>query len=204
MPMGRNITKILGASLVLTCILSACDPQKVPSNKGKFFDMVGLVDQQVGSLVKSQANLTKEAVIDGDTNQTALLMDSTQWAEALAFFKEGDINRPNLQDAYQVTEGLKDDKSNLLITTYNALNTAENGVTCLKVYYLRDPEKPMRVEAEIRENNLLYTAHKKLSMWFMETLEQEPVLIAYGLEGYQKIVLKDTIKFKIHNRVDYP
>ncbi len=81
-----------------------------------------------------------------------------------------------------------------MVRRYRA--TQEIPVLELQFYYFNQFKNLKKIEAIYRQQNLLYASTRHLSMEF-EEVEGKPVLIAYRIEGAQKMFLGDSVKYSV-------
>ena len=186
----RKPTAVL-FSLLLPMVLASC--QKNSRQAGSYFD--SLVAAQVSYLSKGKASLVKKATLDGKQDQFNFTPDSTTWENELSIFRQLSVfERPSYRQAYRIEDGIKDDKSNLMVRRYRA--TQEIPVLELQFYYFNQFKNLKKIEAIYRQQNLLYASTRHLSMEF-EEVEGKPVLIAYRIKGAQKMFLGDSVKYSV-------
>jgi hypothetical protein len=185
------------ALLFFAVLVSGCQKQKVITKR--YLDVDSLVNAQVKYLSQSKASLKKEATIGGKTSSSTNALDSTAWSHELDVFRQLDlINRPIYRDVYEVKDGVKDSKSNLLITSYEA--PTNSPVPYLRLYYQNSPTRLKKLEALYQETNSLYGSQRKLEMYFDDTTGK-PYLKGYLIEGNQKMMLSDSVHYAIRSEV---
>ncbi len=176
---------------------SGCQQEK--AKEKRYLDMDSLVNAQVNYLSQSKASAKKEATIADKTSSSTNILDSTAWSHELDVFRQLDlINRPIYRDVYKVKEGVKDSKSNLLITSYEAPNNSP--VPYLRLYYQDSPARLKKLEALYQETNSLYRSQRKLEIYFDDTTGK-PYLKGYLIEGNQKMMLSDSVHYTIRTEV---
>ncbi len=179
--------------------LASC--QHNPTASKNYFDINSLIDQQLVYLTKAGASLSKSASIDSVRDKTNFQPDSASWANELEVFRHLDIiNKPIYVDSYNVTDGEKDTNSNLIVRSFVA--NKEIPVKSLKLYYQESPQKLRKLEAVLSEKNSLYYTTRKFSME-LEDVNELMVLSRYNVQGVQKMVLRDSVKFEISSEVLY-
>jgi hypothetical protein len=180
--------------LVLTLLLSC---QRNSQQADSYFD--SLVVAQVVHLSKVKASLVKKATLDGKKDQSTFTPDSTTWENELDIFRQLSVfERPAYRQAYRIEDGMKDGTSNLIIRRYQA--TQDIPVPELRFYYFNQFRNLKKIEATYRQQNLLYATTRHLSMEF-EDVGGKPILIAYRIDGAQKMFLGDSVKFSIHSEI---
>jgi hypothetical protein len=175
-----------GAS-ILIIVLFSCVQQKQSATK-TFYDIDSLVTLQIKSLQGLQLN--KSVEIDGKKEQTSYRPDSLQWAHELDIFRQLDqVNKASFRDAYVVTD-TKDVNSNLTVRELKANRPVP--VSLLRFYYLRTPKDLRKIEASLMEENSLYVNDRKMMLELGKS---------YRIEGIQKMVMSDSVKFVVEGNV---
>ena len=72
----------------------------------------------------------------------------------------------------------------------------------IKFYYQNEFSRLKKIEAAITAKNLLYTTSRALVLEFEEE-DGKPQLIRYSMNGFQKMVFTDTVRFSVHGQVDW-
>lgn len=170
-----------------------CSEKKAVGTK-MLFNIDSLVTFQVEHL-RGRYELSKLVQIDGKEEHSRFVPDSTQWANELDVFRLiGQVNKAAFRDAYVVSD-IRDTNSNLTVREVKAQGD-DTPVSVIRFFYLRNPADIRRIEATLREENPLYTNIRNL------TLELEPansiyLVQRYRIEGLQKMVTSDTVRFVI-------
>lgn len=177
-------------------LLASCSaPDKI--TPGQFFDIDSLVTKQVELLSEGKFKLQKKVVIGVSNEQAALTPDSLQWSSELDVFRQLAIaGRPTNRDKYEISD-IEDTRSNLRIRSYAAEKTP---VPELKIYYLNGIGDVRKIEATYYESNLLYTSQRNLELEF-EGGNARGLIRQYKVEGYQKIIMSDSVHFLIEANV---
>jgi len=71
----------------------------------------------------------------------------------------------------------------------------------LKIFFVNDSLEIRRLEAEIYESNSLFKNQKFFKMEFDRDGFNNLVLQSYQIEGYQKMITMDTVRFSINGIV---
>lgn len=181
--------------VIATLALASC---KESAKKADFY-FDSLVTNQVKILTLAKASVIKKASIDGNQDETTFTPDSTLWESELDIFRQLEIyERPAYKDAYEMKDGISDEKSNLTVRSYHSLKNIP--VRDLKFYYHDQFQQLKKIEATYQEKNTLYTTKRSLQMEFDE-VNGKSVLSSYSITGVQKMVLSDSVKFSIHSKV---
>lgn len=160
-----------------------------------YFDFDSLINVQVTGLIKSKVSLRKIAVINGKSDSSYFIPDSLKLANELDVFRQLDlINKPLYRNSYEVKDGEKDTKSNLLIRSYVAI--APSSVPFVKFFYQASTQEIKKVESVFQEENALYNTKRNLTLLFDDN-SGSPLLSGYQLSGSQKMILSDTVSFSV-------
>ena len=175
-----------------------------PENKSKeksavFYDINGLIDEQVSLLSTISPSVSKRAMIGGQEEITTFtLKDSTSWANELAIFKSADINQSKLVDSY--TSKSSTDHSLITYTSKYPENTA---VESLSIHFEKDDQKPSKIHAFLNTSNELFTSGKSLEMHFKQ-VDGKPMLFQYIIEGRQQMISMDSTNYLIKAEIMLP
>lgn len=166
-----------------------------------YYDLAGLIDQQIRLLDSIRPDVVKVAFYEGKEETNRLKPDSSQWANLLELFKNADINKPVLRGQYIEKSGQKDSNSNLNVRMYEPENPENVNVQYLKVYYVDELDDVRKIEVRIKEDNVLFKGVRDLRMELIEDGEGNLLLSSYSIKGIQKMVMIDSVTFKIEAEV---
>jgi len=183
--------------LPLIGILSCTDPVKRESEGLKYYDLNGLIDQQLIWLIEFNPKIQKTAVLNGIPESSSMRLDSVQWARELKIFRDADLNKSRLRQEYRVVEDLSEPTSNLKIRLYEAINKEIMEVEYLKIFYVEKEVDLRKLEASVREKNSLFSSRKTLYMTFEDDGNGSIKINHFKIEGQQKMILMDTVKFSL-------
>ena len=185
--------RFIGLLLCIGLFESGCQKQVVKHKR--YIDIDSLINVQVAHLNQLTATLKKVVTIDGKNDSSSNVLDSAAWSHELDVFRQLDlINRPIYRDAYIVKDGIKDSKSNLRIRSYESLSAAT--VPYIRLFYQDSPARLKKIEALYQETNSLYVSQRILKMYF-DDATGKPYLTGYSIEGHQKMMLSDSVKYII-------
>lgn len=135
------------------------------------------------------AGKIEKQVMLGDEQETQIIMmDSTKWVDELSFLKEINPNQPEYVGAFE-----KSEEGN---TEILSLGTNESGAL-KKVQYTKDEDGYSSIAATFHEDKDVYVHHREIKMNF-----EKGILSSYKIDGYQKMMMKDTVRFGIYLKVD--
>ncbi len=182
--------------LICSCafIFFSCNRANQKYDKA-YFDFDSLINVQVAGLLKAQSIINKKSRINEKEDDSSFTPDSLNLANELDVFRQLDlINKPLFRNAYEIKDGEKDSKSNLLIRSYTA--KAPSPVPFVKFYYRSSPHEIKKIESVFQEENTLYRTRRNLLLEFDDS--SGPLLLKrYQLSGIQKMILNDTVNFSV-------
>ncbi len=196
----HTIPLLLSASLAIYSCVSEPSP-KVPVHT--YYDVKGLLEQQVQLLSGKSVKTTKVSVLNGKKDSLEMSLDSAGWSKELEVFYTIDINSPALADAYTLQEELQDRESNLKVITYSAKAPEEVEVSKLEIYYFKRPEQVRKIKALYDDSNTLYHQSNEVELTFDETEDGHILLQSYRLKGHQKMILRDDLDYEVHGEVNF-
>ncbi len=135
----------------------------------------------------SDQQLSKEVWLDGESETRLLQLDSAGWAEELAFLQEVNPNQSGYVGAFD--ESTKDNELVL------KLKMDENG--SLRNFSFTKESGNVLIAATIHEDKDVYVHHKEIQINLFDRK-----ILDYEIEGYQKILLGDTIRFRISGSIE--
>ena len=166
-----------------------------------FYDINGLIDEQVKILDSISPSILKKAVLNGKEEFTELTpVDSGTWAKELIIFKSVDINRSMLSDSYMMNESFDSDNKKIIYTSKYSEKTK---VEELSILLDTESQNPIEIHATVDDRNELFDSSKKLEIHFI-TKDDILLLTSYKIEGSQKMISKDSTIFLIEAEIVYP
>lgn len=166
---------------------SSCQKLKPESvNIPEYPDYAALMVEQVELLQNSRAK--KEVRLEGKSEIRVLDMDSANWATELSFLKEINPNQPEYVGAFE--------KSGDELSQTLTLAAGENGAL-KQTTFSRNDNGFINISAIFHEDKDVYVHHRDIEMHF-----KDGVLNALQIDGYQKMMFKDTVRFQIKLAID--
>ena len=154
-----------------------------------FFDITGLIDNQVQLLDSIGPSLLKKAIIDGVEENTQITpSDDTIWAKELMIFKSADINKPKLADNYDIIETQISGSKTII---YKSKYPETTQVDSLVISFSDGENKPLTIHARLVSSNTLFESEKNLELAF-KVVSGQIILSKYKIEGWQKMISKDS------------
>ncbi len=171
--------------LLVAILLQSCSGFKQEQIKASSYPEIDKIFADQYRVLGQQ--LEKSVMLQGKEEIRMLTMDSTAWKEELSFLDELNPNQPEYVGAF-------DERKSTTVTDLK-LKPAEKGALS-RFLYEKEKGKIVRIQATIRENKDIFIHYREVSITFEDGLISE-----YYIHGYQKILFKDTISFKIVGKV---
>jgi hypothetical protein len=188
--------KSSGWIVILFCV--ACN--HAPVSTQKFFDFDGLIDDQVEQLDQSRGVLEKSVKMGLNGTDSTYVPSAKGWESELEIFRDLEIiNRPTYRDAYKLDDPLPDIASNLKVRQYVSVKSP---LHLVRFYYQNEFGNLKKIEAAFTEKNILYSTSRSLLMEF-DDHNGKPQLTHYAMDGFQKMVLSDTVRFSVQGNIDW-
>ena len=189
----KHLSYLLSLMILMSCD-GGNDSEGPRQHIEEYYDVAGLLEEQVDQLTAKKARLIKQVVYKGQPEVDTLLLTEESLEQELQLFNEMNINKPSLSGRY--IKSLKD-SAGFQITRYMADEPDDLRVNYLEVY--RKAGQVMRLEALFSDKNLLYNSTRKLVLMFDERqLPQN-----YTIEGIQKMIFRDRVEYSIDGRFVY-
>jgi len=180
-----------GAVLLAGC--GDAGPAAPAARRPLYFDVKGLLTQQVTQLTQRHAAVTKHVSVRGNAPET-VRVPAVKWADELQIFFQADINKAALRGAYQVdSTALPDGR---LRRTYTRRPGQPNAPVS-QLVVVQQGAVAQEVAATILQNNPLFSAQKQLRFQL-----QSGQLRHYEVVGTQKLVLFDTLHYVAAGQVE--
>ncbi|MBF9236148.1 hypothetical protein I2I05_01955 [Hymenobacter sp. BT683] len=182
--------------LVGSVVLAGCGdagPAAPAARRPLYFDVKGLVTQQVEALAQRQAAVTKRVSVRGNASET-VRVPAVKWADELQIFFQADINKAALRGAYAVDSVTL--PGGQIRRTYTRLPGQPNAPVS-RLTVVQQGREAQEVAATIVQSNPLFSAQKQLRFQL-----QNGQLRHYEVVGTQKLVLFDTLHYAAAGRVE--
>lgn len=190
----------LAFGVIAIALLSSCNPRNLKYDK-PYFDFDSLVHAQVITIGAANGSLHKKTFMNGRRDSTTFVPDTASWKRELDVFVQLDlINKPRYKDNY-LLQLRPDDHSNLIMHTYTP--KIPSSVKELKFFYQEGSRKLRKIESNFRDENILFSTARKLSLEFDDE-QGTMVITTFKVDGYQKMIFSDSVKFAILGKVRYP
>lgn len=172
--------------LFISILLIGCSQAETQNTTKTYFDLEGLVNQQIKTLNKTQP-LTLKNLLIGEKKET-LNTTKIDWQKELELFLQADLNKQSYQLSYNKTE-----MPSMLVYE---LKKGENlPVKSLRIVFDAD-KTPQRIDALMQVSN--YQSEKTLSMDF-----DKSQLKSYHIEGWQELFVGSKKGFEVNGILTY-
>ncbi|WP_051718399.1 hypothetical protein [Hymenobacter sp. IS2118] len=190
-PMVKALCWLAGSVVLAGCGDAA--PAAPAARAPLYFDVKGLVNEQIEALAQRQAAVTKRVSLRGNPVET-VRVPTVKWADELQIFLQADINKAALRGAYAVDSVLL--PGGQLRRTYTRLAGQPNAPVSRLTVVQQGPQA-QEIAATIVQSNPLFSAQKELRFRL-----QNGQLRTYEVTGTQKLVLFDTLHYTAAGRVE--
>lgn len=185
----------------MVAVCTSCD-RNGSNELTVFYDFDSLIDQQIIHLTRMEPLLLKEAEMDGRHERIEIdRPDSSTWAKELDIFRQLDLNAKRLNEGrYEILDGRKDPASNLRVCEYRAKINIP--LSLVRIYYEGRPHRIRKVDGKFKESNGLYSNEQFFSLELAD-ISNKTMLTGYSIMGSQKMILGDSVRFKIRGELSY-
>lgn len=186
--------------LIWNCGACTTGPENKRISALTFYDINGLIDEQIRMLDSISPDLYKEAIIDGNKEDEVLRkLDSATLADEIGIFRSADINLPTLTDSYNIEERSTADHNFLI---YRSKYPNQTEVDSLRVI-LNKELQPSLIEVNLSSTNALFDSKKRLELYF-EDIDSKSLLKNYAIYGWQKMTTRDQTTFALEGEIRFP
>lgn len=192
-----NCAIFLLFNLSLTGMFSCKNkPEKIQSYQS--FELVELIDRQVGLLSKEGKSLRKTIDLNGKLEEIQVSPDSSSWVKELSIYKSADINKPGLRPFYNYT---RKEINKSLEELYQLNDSGRCETTWLRIIKDINTKKITRISARQNVVNPIYVSMRYMDLFFSEFDESEILLDSFAISGYQKMMSQDTVLYSTSGKV---
>lgn len=179
--------------LVLILLLSSCSEK---SKTTALYPVDSLLSAQAKYLSGKKAIVHKVVFLDGKEEEISLApKDTLAWRNELEIFTTLDVINKPVNRSYYAVEEFSDRKSNLMVKEFST-QEKDLPVKYFKIYYQNNPARLRKLEARFEELTMLYKTSRELTMNFQQ-FRDTVVLTAYSIVGGQKMMLDDSVQYRI-------
>ncbi len=171
--------------LLFTLLLTACTQDEKTSKKLLYFDLLSVINKQIGLLNQEKPMFIKSYAIG--VQKEIVQTTEIDWSKELALFQEVDINKQSYKNSYMVTQS---DNGELI---YSLKKEEELPVKWLKI---KSNAKGIELEANVLVDNYLYTSGKEISLKIEGNKLQN-----YAIKGWQKLFIGNKKMYEIQGKL---
>lgn len=184
----------------MVLIVWSCGPAIEKKQKAidVYYDINGLVEEQLLLLDSISPSLLKIATINGIEEKTEFTPSDSLWEKELLIFRSADINKPMLVDSY-----LKAEVKNEYSSSITYISKSPKSTLVDTLYISLKNTVPFQIYASLRSENTLFKTSKKLKLSFKD-FQGQAVLTDFSIVGWQKMISKDSTHFDIKGLISFP
>ena len=185
--------KILLWVTLAGCCLACTRPENIAGPEG-FLNLDSLVYAQE----KFSADFIKKVSLDGKIGDS-VIQSPGDWKAQLSFLQRLEVmKKPVYRKSYS-TSLKKDSLSNLWVKTWESSDSTAP-VRFLKIYFVEQPYKAIRMIADVREKNILFSKSEHYVLHFDAF---RPRVDRFQITGTQKVIWMDPRSYAIDVSVRY-
>ncbi|CAM3391361.1 hypothetical protein POKO110462_00495 [Pontibacter korlensis] len=177
----------------LLLAIVSCEQPSPPATAeaGKVaFNITSYLQQQRQMLETRQPMVLKSVATQGQEPEVVETPD-IDWEDELAVFEQADLSRPSLQEFYTRQEQVLEDGSTAI--EFTKLEGANPQVQYLRL--VMSPEgKLKQLHARLEDKNIIFFSRRTINL---STNPQTGDIADYHVEGVQKMVLGDTLRYEV-------
>ena len=144
--------------------------------------------------------LYKKAVIDGKEESMEFTPTDSIWTKELMIFRSADINKSMFADSYISSEDSNSETKTIL---YKSKIPKSTKVDVLTITLSAQDNNPLKIHASISQGNSLFESQKILEM-SLKNYQGQQRIIRYSIEGWQKMISKESTTYHIESNIKYP
>ena len=172
--------------LILFLFLAACTNNENKIQSKSYYDLAGLLNQQISNLSAKKPLVEKAVVLE--EKKERIETKEIDWNKELELFLQADLNKQSYQSAYTID--IKDKKANYV------LKEGEKMPVKLLTIEFDDKNLPKHIEVMMNTDNYMYESSKKLTL---ELTNNQ--LKSYKIEGYQELFIGSKKNFSIEGKI---
>jgi hypothetical protein len=183
--------------VILLAVACAPKPKEGKMLAGEYYALNQVIDAEIKSLTTANAGLYKQVALDDKKEEMLLLPSQLKWSNELALFKDINLNKPAWQ-GYIKTETTPIANGELVVYTAQKADIPFRRV--LMVFNAAKQLDSLAVDLET-ENEITHTVRTLTAAW--ENTEANHHLKKYSINGFQKVLLNDTLFYKVNGEVRF-
>jgi len=185
--------------VVLACFSCNLREKAGRENGDEFYDIRGLVLNQLANMDSIRPSLKKSAVIDNETAASTFTPDSAAWVKEFEVLLQTDLSQSDLQLSFDLTTEKSADG---MVQCYISREPDITHLDTLKLSFEEGAAVPCEIEGHFHAENTLYKAYKHIDFQFQD-MDGSCLLARYRIEGWQHMIAKDTNRFEISGEIIY-
>lgn len=192
---------LLPALLMLTaCGTEDASVRPAANRKPNYFDVKSLLDKQIAELNRRQPVVEKQVRLRNGKLETTRVT-KTDWSKELQVFYQADINKPALRGAYAESVGAPysntEGRSVYAYTRKPDANASVESLTISALGASGPTDQLEKLTAVIKQDNALFYSEKTVHL----SCNKLGKLTGYSVEGVQKLIMFDTVRYSVRTRV---
>ncbi|MEM7548342.1 MAG: hypothetical protein AAF363_01610 [Bacteroidota bacterium] len=185
--------RLLFFLLILYGVFS-CKPQnpnKQLNRISEYYDISGLLEENINELASQEAGISKEVSYDGEKETISSSLDSAEWAEELEYFFSMELNKPQFVGTLDIDTS--QNAGSMTITYTNEQKKEE-----LKFVELAFKDGEISsIKGKIKSNSFLYKIERNMMLDF----NSNKLLKEYHVQGTRKLIFGDPKDFSVKGKV---
>ncbi len=183
--------------LLIFCV--ACNIENnTPGKIYTYYRIDSVLNIQEKLLIDHNPKLVKVAKVDDKKDSVTISLNKDGWANELEIFQDISINKPALRDSY-IKDTVKSDSGRWIQYDVKPGLSDEVEIEMMQVFFNNNDDL-RKVKTIYKEKGTLYDARREMEIVF----EGKPArLKGYKVQGFQKMILKDTTFYFVNAKIYY-
>ena len=189
----RNLFLLGLLSLIACQQESTSQVEKIDFNLPQFTRVV------INNMDNRRADVIKSFTLNGQSEEIVFqATDSLFWSKELEWLKRTDLMAPKYQGVLSVSEGAKDNNSNLLVNRFSATDQ-DIDLRDLEVFYLDEISQVRLIRLKFGTSNFIADSEGQITVWLNKYGDQLLIdsLIASGKD---KVLFQDERNYETRLR----
>lgn len=161
-----------------------------------FFDLEGIVTKQIELLSAEKVKVIKTAKVDDEIVTDTV--DQINWEKELNIFVNSDINKPKLFELYDSISSKRENGDQVM--EYKLKENNSDGVLSMEICRIGDSQSLREIKINRCDDNAMIISEFELLLSF-NSQSQNNRLRSYYVKGYEKMILKDTIRYEMLSKL---
>jgi hypothetical protein len=188
--------------IILLLFVFGCENNPRQIHEVAWFDIPGFSQELVRTMGVKALAVNKTFVLNNksETNQYEIA-DTVFWRKELSQLSEIDLNSPQIRDDINLTTGIKDDNSNLLINKYSVDDRMNSYFKNLSVYYLDQPSEIRQISLVLKSDHFIAHSATRINLW-LNRYGKDILIDSIQVIGSDKTFMQPAREYKITTRVE--